>query len=559
MKLKKILSILLMLFVMFSLTVNLYANTYINNSIEIEVSPDKRSYDYGDNVAIIIGIKNKNRYGKLHYKITEIYSGGGFVPLNLNNDETIISEFENSEKKVQLRDKYYKESEDKIIDTHITFNNGYFNSKGKMSIGRHVYEITEKEFKEFEKYRHERISGRKLGSRDHESEEQLKLDTVKSKINATLLVIAIVLLMIIILVIYIFFIIKTKSIGRDYLKSIIALIGVSLIIVIVKDCIYAADIYQENVKYNKSVSTQVNYANFSCTFDVKIEYYFANVIDPITDLELDTDFDTLPDYLEVLYLTDLNNEDTDGDGLFDGVEVYRTYTDPLREDTDGDGINDGDEDFDGDNLNNIDEKNYGTDYENSDTDFDGLSDYDEVNGVKNKGGSYTYTTDPLNDDTDGDGLRDSTELKLNLNPTNPYDAKTKVEQRYDVSRIPRALGRDSSTPITFFGNLVGDIDEKVKVRISNNGYFDMLNGVIGNPILIDTEYGYDDGLKIEFELSKYETIKDRIQLCRYSDGDLMPVSNTYVTNNTLLGDVFSGEYVLVDAKKYINALKIYFK
>ena len=144
MKLKKILSILLMLFVMFSLTVNLYANTYINNSIEIEVSPDKRSYDYGDNVAIIIGIKNKNRYGKLHYKITEIYSGGGFVPLNLNNDETIISEFENSEKKVQLRDKYYKESEDKIIDTHITFNNGYFNSKGKMSIGRHVYEITEK-------------------------------------------------------------------------------------------------------------------------------------------------------------------------------------------------------------------------------------------------------------------------------------------------------------------------------------------------------------------------------------------------------------------------------
>ena len=188
-----------------------------------------------------------------------------------------------------------------------------------------------------------------------------------------------------------------------------------------------------------------------------------------------------------------------------------------------------------------------------------MSDYDEVNGVKNKGGSYTYTTDPLNDDTDGDGLRDSTELKLNLNPTNPYDAKTKVEQRYDVSRIPRALGRDSSTPITFFGNLVGDIDEKVKVRISNNGYFDMLNGVIGNPILIDTEYGYDDGLKIEFELSKYETIKDRIQLCRYGDGDLMPVSNTYVTNNTLLGDVFSGEYVLVDAKKYINALKIYFK
>ena len=45
-----------------------YANTYINNSIEIEVSPKRRSYDYGENVIIDINIKNKNRYGKLHYR-----------------------------------------------------------------------------------------------------------------------------------------------------------------------------------------------------------------------------------------------------------------------------------------------------------------------------------------------------------------------------------------------------------------------------------------------------------------------------------------------------------
>ena len=36
-----------------------YANTYSNNSIEIEVSPQRRSYDYGDNVGIDISITKK--------------------------------------------------------------------------------------------------------------------------------------------------------------------------------------------------------------------------------------------------------------------------------------------------------------------------------------------------------------------------------------------------------------------------------------------------------------------------------------------------------------------
>ena len=577
-KLTKIALIFLIFIMNITMFISLnYANTYSNNSIEIEVSPQRRSYDYGDNVGIDINITNKNRYAKLHYKIIEIYSGGGFIPLNLDSNEKVVDALGTTEIEVNLKDFFYNNPEDRTIDTHITFNNGYSNpnnndkadsgisknnsyyhKKHTYNIGGHAYELTEAEYDEYERYRNEKVVGEKLGKSPVEKSEQEELENVKSQINATLLIVLIVLIIVFVLIIFIWFIIKSKSrSGYHGLSSILVLILLTSIIL--KNKVFAADIYQENVKYNKSVSTQVSYANFRCTFDVKIEYYFVNTIAPITDLELDTDSDTLPDYLEVLYLTDLNNEDTDGDGLPDGVEVYRTYTDPLRIDTDNNGVNDGDEDYDKDKLANIEEKNHGTDYDNVDTDFDSLSDYDEINGVKSKDGTSTYILDPLSDDTDGDGLRDDTELKLNLNPTNSRDAHTKVSQTSSEDAIPRELGKKSSVPISFYGELAGDIDENVKVRKSNDNFFDNMQGLVGNPIMIDTTYDGDDGLKISFDLTKYDSIKNRIQLCRYVDGELIPVEHTYVSGDKLLGDVTTGEYVLVDSKKYTNSLKIYIK
>ena len=146
---KKIIFSILIIVSTFMLINFSYANTYSNNSIEIEVTTERRSYDYGENVSIDISIKNKNRYGKLYYKIAEIYSGGGFEALNISNSEKEINELSNSNISVELKDKYYKETNDKNIDTHITFNNGYFNGKGKMNIGRNAYEITKEEYDEF--------------------------------------------------------------------------------------------------------------------------------------------------------------------------------------------------------------------------------------------------------------------------------------------------------------------------------------------------------------------------------------------------------------------------
>lgn len=74
----------------------------------------------------------------------------------------------------------------------------------------------------------------------------------------------------------------------------------------------------------------------------------------------DSDLDGLSDRLEILEGTDMNNDDTDGDGLDDAREYYGWYTnlasapcdagtqtlvfgDPLLFDTDGDGLSDRDE------------------------------------------------------------------------------------------------------------------------------------------------------------------------------------------------------------------------
>jgi hypothetical protein len=87
----------------------------------------------------------------------------------------------------------------------------------------------------------------------------------------------------------------------------------------------------------------------------------------------------------VLLILD-DDPDTDGDGISDYDEVNGTFgppTDPLRVDTDG----------------------------------DGLTDYEELFGV------YGYVTDPTRRDTDGDGISDFDEILLGLNPLDPDDVE----------------------------------------------------------------------------------------------------------------------------------------
>ncbi|MBI5471983.1 MAG: OmpA family protein [Ignavibacteriae bacterium] len=104
----------------------------------------------------------------------------------------------------------------------------------------------------------------------------------------------------------------------------------------------------------------------------------------------DDDNDGLTNGDERTWGTNPRNPDSDGDGLLDGEEVHTYKTHPLKPDTDGDGLNDGEE-----------VKTHKTDPNKTDTDEDGLLDGLEVN---------THRTDPLKTDTDGDTLTDGDEI-----------------------------------------------------------------------------------------------------------------------------------------------------
>ncbi len=134
----------------------------------------------------------------------------------------------------------------------------------------------------------------------------------------------------------------------------------------------------------------------------------TNPVDnPNDDLNnLDTDNDGLTNGQEIGLGTDPNDPDTDDDGLLDGEEVNTTNTDPLDADSDNDGLTDGEE------VNIV-----GTDPNDPDTDNGGVTDGAEVgngtNPVDNPADDFG------NDDPDGDGLTNSEEAVLGTDPNDP--------------------------------------------------------------------------------------------------------------------------------------------
>lgn len=154
----------------------------------------------------------------------------------------------------------------------------------------------------------------------------------------------------------------------------------------------------------------------------------------------DTDNDSLKDGFEVSMNLNPNNSDTDADGLGDGFEINTYHTNAANNDTDLDGMPDGWEvnnllnplrnetylDYDLDGLTNLEEFTLGTLPRCADTDNDGLSDGAEVN---------VYDTNPLKWDTNGNGLSDGFEVNylalksqtnsISTTNTNSSSAKSK--------------------------------------------------------------------------------------------------------------------------------------
>ena len=131
----------------------------------------------------------------------------------------------------------------------------------------------------------------------------------------------------------------------------------------------------------------------------------------------DTDGDGLRDGDEItLHGTNPNNPDHDGDGLLDGFEVQYGFNPLVDEGAAG-------LDPDGDGLTNLQEQSYGTNPHDTDSDNDGVDDNDEIaqgrNPAVNEAAIMAIITMLLLDDcvdTDGDGLDDCFEQQIGTNP-----------------------------------------------------------------------------------------------------------------------------------------------
>jgi len=124
-------------------------------------------------------------------------------------------------------------------------------------------------------------------------------------------------------------------------------------------------------------------------------------IDPANGADGDPDGDGLTNEFEYWYGGDPHLTDTDSDGLNDYDEVFVHSTSPANSDSDGDSLSDFSEIY-----------THGTNPSLWDTDEDTLSDGDEI---------LVHFTNPLEMDTDGDWMWDDYEIDNNLNPNNAAD------------------------------------------------------------------------------------------------------------------------------------------
>ncbi|MHA1446732.1 MAG: hypothetical protein ACTSSN_08580 [Candidatus Heimdallarchaeaceae archaeon] len=190
----------------------------------------------------------------------------------------------------------------------------------------------------------------------------------------------------------------------------------------------------------------------------------------------DLDEDGLLDFEEEIIGTDVNNSDTDGDTVLDGLEVNQYVLNPQVPDIDWDSDSDG--------LTNMDEIDvYLTNPLNPDSDFDTLSDGDEI---------YVYFTSPFSSDSDEDGMPDNYEILYDSHdPNDPTDAQEDPDNDNLINLDERAMGTHPENPDTDGDSLL-DGDE--------------INRYYTNPLQPDADFDMDgDGLTNVEEVDIYGT------------------------------------------------------
>jgi hypothetical protein len=175
---------------------------------------------------------------------------------------------------------------------------------------------------------------------------------------------------------------------------------------------------------------------------------------------IDTDGDGYGDNGDAFPSDPTEWADADMDGVGDNSDLCAGTTDYTT--VDADGCSDYQRDTDGDGLSDGEEINgdygYVSDETLTDTDGDGLSDYEEATG--------TYTTDPTSSDTDGDGYDDYLEQEtLGYDPTataliihNGDSVNSAAYGTWSGAADTYALATDTTTYMEGAGSIVFDAD-----------------------------------------------------------------------------------------------------
>ncbi|MCM1316427.1 MAG: dockerin type I domain-containing protein [Alistipes senegalensis] len=209
----------------------------------------------------------------------------------------------------------------------------------------------------------------------------------------------------------------------------------------------------------------------------------------------DTDGDGLPDKFEIFIGTDPDNQDSDGDNLPDGYELMTLGSDPTDAYSLDSIFSDGEYDSDDDGLSNYNEYLLETNPLNIDSDYDNLSDGDEVN---------IYSTDPTNPDTDSDTLSDGDEIALGLNPLVPDSDENGIpdnEEKFNQSLSYTESDIDApvkSVGVSFEGT--GYINSNTEIVPADTDiYASNLVGIIGKPFSFESTSDFESA-DISFEI-----------------------------------------------------------
>lgn len=351
----------------------------------------------------------------------------------------------------------------------------------------------------------------------------------------------------------------SETFGNDY-NAFIFIIILSMLVstLSINSISYAKDyvpqIQEFGKTYTKVISERVKYNDVYYVFAYKVTIEYENTYEVTDeDYEVDTDGDGLVDAFEYEYMTDKNNPDTDSDGLSDYMEVMLLDYNPLSIDTFEDGVKDIDRDYDLDGLTNKEEIEYGTNLTLVDTDYDTISDYDEIN---------IYFTNPLSIDTDEDLLSDSDEIKLGLDPNNPktdgitLDSERKIMQELKKDLIPETLRTGDITILKIEGEVSGNIENSLKVKNKNAPAFDEVVGFVSKGIEISLND--DEKVNIELDVSNVSERRTLLTIVKYENGMLIPV-DTRCDGNIISANVGTGIYGVVDSEIILRNMNIYIK